>query len=481
MNTNINMTKRLARVFGSTDGTTPEEASRKSNVQFVRGRAQLSRVGTYEGAPDGHVLSAREALANYGFDVLEEAVEYGTALLLKEPNAAGNAISRQRRSMGLTTQQVARFTGLDNATMEHIESSSGRDRMTVQDLERVAFKLGLDEAQIAYQGLACDTAIGARLKEMRSDNENTKLSPTSVLTFAEAASVIRAQHRLMKSLEVSSAQRNEFEPDDYYGSLDNPAWRVGQELSERARTILGLGLNPVKSMRELVEDTLCIPVIQVELAQKTIAGATISVSDGDETCRGIVLNLKGDNENALVRRATIAHEIAHLLFDPEEYLNKVRVDTYEGLESDPSRVLFVADNANYRVEQRANSFAISFLAPMERVRDMARPPFPAEDVSRVVSKYGISVTAASYHVVNASFQNADPPWGVPPDNGGDWKGVENFAVDFFPIYSTPITRRGRFAGLVVKACRRGLISTESAAEYLCCSANEFQSQSHKIA
>ena len=100
MNTNIDMTKRLARVFGSTDGTTPEEASRKSNVQFVRGCAQLSRVGTYEGAPDGHVLSAREALANYGFDVLEEAVEYGTALLLKEPNAAGNAISRQRRSMG---------------------------------------------------------------------------------------------------------------------------------------------------------------------------------------------------------------------------------------------------------------------------------------------------------------------------------------------------------------------------------------------
>ena len=398
----MNMTRRLARVFGVTGGTTPEEASRESSALFVRGRAQLSRVGTYEGAPEGHVLSAREALANYGFDVLEEAVEYGTALLLKEPNAAGNAISRQRRSMGLTTQQVASFAGLDNATMEHIENSSGRDQVTVQDLERVAFKLGLDEAQIAYQELVGDTAIGARLKEMRSDNESTKLSPRSVLTFAEAASVIRAQHRLMKSLEVSSAQRNEFEPDGYYGSLENPAWRVGQELSERARKILGLGLDPVKSMRKLVEDTLRIPLIQVELSQKTIAGATISVTDGDETWRGIVLNLKGDNENALVRRATIAHEIAHLLFDPEEYLNKVRVDTYKGLESDPSRIPFVANNENYRVEQRANSFAISFLAPMDKVRDMAQPPFPAEDVSRVVSEYGISVTAASYHVVNAS-------------------------------------------------------------------------------
>ena len=475
----MDMIKRLARVFGTTDGATPEEASQKSNAQFVRGRAQLSRVGTYEGAPEGRVISAREALASYGFGVLEEAVEYGTALLLKEPNAAGNAIRRQRRSMGLTTQQVASFTGLDIATVEHIEGSSGRDQATVQELERVAFKLGLDEAQIAYQGLAGDTAIGARLREMRSHNEDTQLTPRSVLTFAEAASVIRVQHRLMKSLGVSSVPRHEFEPDDYYGNVPNPAWKVGQELSDKTRTILGLGYAPVKSMRELVEDTLCIPVIHVELAQMAIAGATISVTDGDETWRGIVLNLKGDNENPLVRRATIAHEIAHLLFDPEEYLNKVRVDTYEGLASDPSRAPDY--NEHYLVEQRANSFAISFLAPMQRVRDMAPPPFSTQDVSQVVSKYGISVTAASYHVVNASYQKADPPWGVPADNGEDWKGVENFAVDFFPIHSTPINRRGRFSRLVVKASRRGLISTESAAEYLCCSVDEFLLQSPKIA
>ena len=477
----MDMKKRLARVFGATDGTTPEEASRISNVRFVRGRAQLSRAGTYKGPPEGHVISAQEALVNYGFDVLEEAVEYGTTLLLKEPNAAGNAIRRQRRSMGLSRQQVARFTGLDSATIEEIESSSGRDRATVQEIERVAFTLGLDEAQIAYQGLRGDTAIGARLKEMRSNKETTTLSPTSVLTFAEAASVIRVQHRLMKSLGVSSAQRREFKSDGYYGNLRNPAWRVGQELSEKARRILDLGYAPVKSMRELVEDTLCIPVIQVELAQRTIAGATISVTDGDETWRGIVLNLTGDNENPLVRRATIAHEIAHLLFDPEEYLNKIRVDTYDGIASDPRQDPDVSDTGHYRIEQRVNSFAISFLAPMNEVRNIARPPFPPKDVSQVVSKYGISVTAASYHVVNASYQKQDPPRDVPADSGEDWKGVENFAVDFFPIPGTPFTRRGRFATLVVRASRKGLISIESAAEYLCCSVDEFHLQSHRIA
>ena len=471
------MKDRLTRVFGATDGTTPEAASRNSSVEFVRGRAQLSLAGTFEGMPQGHLISAKEALDNYGLEVVEEAVEYGTALLLKESNAAGKAIRRQRQSLGLTIEQVARYTELDVATMKHIEGSSGRDRVTVQELERVAFKLGLDEAQIAYQGLAGDTAVAARLRNMRSADEPTMLTPDTVLTFTEAASVIRVQHRLMNSLGVSSAQRLNFRPDGYYGN--GRAWRVGQDFSQRARSILGIGHRPVKSMRELVEDTLCIPVIQAELSQKPIAGATISVTDGDDIRRGVVLNLKGDNENPLVRRATIAHEIAHLLYDPEEYLDTVRVDTYEGLASDPNSPPHM-DDEHYRVEQRANAFAISFLAPLEEVRDMATPPFSGEDVSRVVSRYGISVTAASYHVANASFQQYDYPHDVTPDSGEDWKGVENFAVDFFPISSTPFTRRGRFARLVVEACKNGLISTESAAEYLCCTVDDFQSRSHMI-
>ena len=448
----MDMKNRLTKIFGITDGATPDEASRKSSVEFVRGRAQLSLGGMYEGTPQGHLISAKEAFDNYGLEVLEEAVENGSALLLKEPNAAGNAIRRQRQSLGLTMKQAASYTALDVATMKHIEGSSGRDRVTVQELERVAFKLGLDEAQIAYQGLAGDTAVAARLRSMRSAEETTRLTPNTVLTFTEAASVIRAQHRLMNSLGAHSAQRFNFVPDGYYGN--GRAWRVGQELSQKARDILGI---------ELVEDTLGIPVIQAELSQKSIAGATISVADGDEIRRGIVLNLKGDNENPLVRRATIAHELAHLLYDPDEYLNPVRVDTYEGLASDLTSPPYL-DDEYYRVEQRANAL----------VHDMTLPPFSGEDVSRVVSKYGISVIAASYHVVNAHFRQYDYPRDVTPDRGDDWRGVENFTVDFLPISSTPVTRRGRFARLVVEACKNRLISTESAAEYLCCTVDDVQ-------
>ena len=107
---NMDMKNRLTKIFGITDGATPDEASRKSGVEFVRGRAQLSLGGMYEGTPQGHLISAKEAFDNYGLEVLEEAVENGSALLLKEPNAAGNAIRRQRQSLGLTMQQAARYT-----------------------------------------------------------------------------------------------------------------------------------------------------------------------------------------------------------------------------------------------------------------------------------------------------------------------------------------------------------------------------------
>ena len=137
------------------------------------------------------------------------------------------------------------------------------------------------------------------------------------------------------------------------------------------------------------------------------------------------MNLKGANDNPLVRRATIAHELAHLLYDPDEYLNTVRVDTYEGLESDPNSTPYL-DDEYYRVEQRANAFAISFLAALEEVHDMTPPPFSGEDVSSVVSKYGISVTAASYHVVNAHFRRYDYPRDVTPDRGDEWKGRRKF-------------------------------------------------------
>ena len=234
--------------------------------------------------------------------------------------------------------------------------------------------------------------------------------------------------------------------------------------------------NPVSSLREFVEHILGIPVVQAELPI-LIAGATIATPDSDnKTRRGIVLNTTGNNQNPLVRRATLAHEVGHLLFDPAQKLEDVRVDSYAGLEVNPAQT----GPVDY-VEQRANAFAISFLAPVEAVRDLLDPPFSESAVAAIVSKFGISITAARFHIENAYFKNYPVPrqdtLSIDQD---EWRGGENSRIDYFPISETPILRRGRFSRLVVDAWNDNLLSVSTAANYLNCSNETLQAQAETI-
>ena len=296
------------------------------------------------------------------------------------------------------------------------------------------------------------------------------MSSRTALFFAEAASIIRVQLRLQRWLGIET-QRNLFTPLDYYGSRQTPAWKVGYNIAEEARRKLKLGESQIPSMRELVEDRLGIPVVQVALGQK-IAGATVvTVNEDGEEDRGVILNTAGDNENVWVRRATLAHELGHLLYDPNERLENVRVDPYAQSQADPQE-----DDVDY-VEQRANAFAIAFLAPLDEVRRLAPVPFSRESVVNVMHGFGISQTAAKYHVCNAHYrQHEVPPFVLDEKPSDEMKAAENFTTDFFPLNETPVQRRGRFAGLVVQAVDEGCISEHTAALYLKCSVSAFKAR-----
>jgi Zn-dependent peptidase ImmA (M78 family) len=105
-----------------------------------------------------------------------------------------------------------------------------------------------------------------------------------------------------------------------------------------------------------------------------------------------------------VRRATVAHELGHLLFDPVQRLDRVRVDTYQSNEIDPESQLDLASAATDVVEQRANAFSIALLAPMQAVRDMTPSPLRSGAIERVMSEFGISYTAARHHICNAHYR-----------------------------------------------------------------------------
>ena len=335
----------------------------------------------------------------------------------------------------------------------------------IQVLEQIALALGLDERLLSVDLTAgADESLGIRLRTLQTQGvDGPKLSQAAVAAFADAASVMSTQHRLQEWLSAASPELPD--PSGDYGGGQTAAWRVGYRLAEHARDFFALGSDPIPSVREFVEERLRIPVVQAELGSN-ICGATVSTGD----VRGIILNTVGQNENVWVRRATLAHELAHLLFDPEPELKSLRVDTYKATSANPESEL---EGPNY-VEQRANAFAIAFLAPPEAVRDMAGLP-PADDaVAATARTFGISRTAAGYHVSNSY-------WGEAGDLGTaefieptpEQTAAENFTIDFFRPESTPLTRRGQFAGLVAGAHARSMLSTESAALYLRCSPQEF--------
>ena len=284
----------------------------------------------------------------------------------------------------MTPRQLA--TAADVALEVVHDAETDAHNRDLRELEHLAFVLGLDPVQLSvHETAGADTELGVRLRVLEHDtptHDSVRLTPRTVLRFSEAASIIRVQSRLQDWLKKPE-EASTFTPSSDYRY---PTWRAGYHLAYSSREQLRIGLEPIHSMRELVENRLGIPIIQVELPP-TIAGATIS-SNGN---RGIVLNTRGANTNVWIRRTTLAHELAHILFDPEENLQGVRVDSYEQLKRDTRD-----GRQQDKVERRANAFAVEFLAPREAVKQLVPDVamVTAEAIGSVVSKFGIGPTAA---------------------------------------------------------------------------------------
>lgn len=462
---------RLAwiRIFGSVarEANNLDDAARRSDRYYGRSEGQLAAFddGPNTPTPTGHRLTAWEAYQAFGAEVLEEAVEYGAAILRHSPTSTADALKRRRESLRVSPANIGRAARVSEAQVKAAESRPGTVRLI--DLNRIALVLGLDERRLAFDPAETgDNPLAVRLRKLayRENESANRISPTAALLFAEAASIVRIQHRLQKWLEIDGESKK-FAPYDDYGGPGLPAYKVGYQLAENARKRLDLGERPIPSMRELVEDRLGIPVVQAALPP-AIAGATIATEadDGGEA-RGIVLNTTGDNENVWVRRVTAAHELGHLLFDHDAKLETLRVDPYSKNGTDPE------DGDKDPVEQRANAFAAAFLAPLEAVREFA-PSVSADAIAKTMHEFRISLTTACYHIRNAHFRNCEIPSiaHLHEEPSDEQKAAENFTTDYFPsaFRGTSEQRRGRFAYLVAKCRKEGLLSEDTAALYLQC-------------
>jgi Zn-dependent peptidase ImmA (M78 family) len=459
----------LEFVFGAESrGSTPEERAKTSSRIFVRSQDELA---VYTAGATGRRLMAWEALKAFGFEKLYEASTESSAILVSDFRRPAVLLQERRKILGLEVADLARKLKIDSKEIQNAEKTS--NRTPIRLLERIAQALGLDESQLVNANAQTgDPELAVRLRELR--NSRSEFRPSTVLTFDEAAWVISKQHLLRSWLEPhrESLSQRGFETDSRYGDKQYPAWWYGYKLAETSRRILGLSPDrPILSLKRLVEETLGIPIVNAHLPAG-IAGATIS----NGNTRGIIVNLGGDNQNIWVRRMTIAHELGHLLWDPDPRLEKLRVDLYRDFEEQP---FDLPDH----VEARANAFAIEFLAPQAQVRELYRNDSDSSRATRtIMEKFGISFTSAKYQIWNSleralSIQNIRTTDIEPTD---EWKGKEDFALDFFRPEAVPETRRGYFSGLVAAAQIKGFISPDSAASYLGCRESEYAQSAHLI-
>lgn len=443
-----------SRIFGI-ESRDPEEAASRSSVLFVRDQ---DHVAFFRDGATGRVLTALEALNAFGLKKLHEAWDYGAAVIVSDSEEPGASIRHQREALGLDQERLAIAAGTTPAVLDRIEC--GKSRESIHVIERLAQYLALDDTSLSVvRGANADSQLAVRLKEYSSGG--SKLSPAAVLALSEASWVARTEARLASLLGQRDDRWRSFAPTDDLGDWYRPTWKVGYELAARTRSELGLAEHdPIPSIRDLVGQ-LGVMLVQAALPP-SIAGATVAV----DSQRAIVVNTTGANSNPWIRRATVAHELGHLLWDPTERLNHLKVDQYGELDQDYS-------HESDLVEARANAFAIAFLAPPQSVISLFSSFVdPRAGLRGVMESFGISKTAARHHIANA-HQNAGVPLrydlhAVHCNSAAshDWAVRENMTLDWFPIQSTPTSRRGSFAARVVDAERRGLISSSTAASYL---------------
>lgn len=445
--------KELELVFGSAStGDTPEERAKTSSAKFVRSQIQLA---PYSEGATGRVLSVREALHNFGWHTLRQAGLEGSAPLVESPSEPALTLRARREELGISSEKLAKKLKISESIIQQAETAG--KKTPFKTLESLAQALALNEKVLGLvPNAGKDASLGVRLREMCSVGDIAGFTVNTVLQLSEAAWIIARQADLQDVL-LDVVEKSRISMPKHDSNFGYPAYETGYRLASKTRALLGLSPEePIQSVRKIIEDDFGLPLVQLHMDQR-FAGATIA----NGQVRGIVVNETGMNSNVWVRRMTLCHELGHLLWDPEDRLQRVTVDAYAELEMSDR------DLRRDPPEIRANAFAVAFLAPPSAVLDIAkRSPDKKTAVSEVMTTFGISASAATHHISNVSKLDTTGRLKGLPEPEDNWVAMENLTLDYFPLSGVSLSRRGRFAWWVAKAAEIGEISLDSFASLL---------------
>ncbi|MBK9387527.1 MAG: ImmA/IrrE family metallo-endopeptidase [Planctomycetes bacterium] len=294
------------------------------------------------------------------------------------PARIGERLHEAREAARLDLATLAIAAQIERDRLEAAERGCS---LTGLELARAAEVLGLSDVDLAADGPLPGTAVGVLL---RGEAERGALAPH----LGRLKSIARDLTELHAMLGVENPAI--LDPFRSRAASQPTPWSQGEALAAELRQFLDLGAAPIRSMRELLLQ-LSIKILWTEALDESIHGLTLYDSGSGAT---IVANRRGALAKWWSLRMTLAHELCHQIFDraPKQPLGRV------------SRA-----NSSDPVEQRANAFAIYFLAPpagVERfLRDKGqrRQNVDPYAVHQLMEHFALGKEATTQHLRNLGW------------------------------------------------------------------------------
>jgi len=289
----------------------------------------------------------------------------------------GGRIRQYRLDRGLRQEDVADAVGVDTSAISKIET--GARKVSGRELIRLSKVLGVGVRDI----------LGTRRREPALQmayrlTQDEAATPGSRSALIEALEV----HALLEQVEAAPAHLSPPERVAVDRQLDGEA--SGQRAAAVVREALGIGLAPLWHVERVIEQLV---------DDAAVLGRPVGEDDLSGMCvvtEGLSLVFVNTSKAGTRQRFTLAHELAHLLFD----------DTEDGTLEDTDEVMHDASSTR---EARANAFAAELLVPTDAARmvlQRVRGDLTAA-VATLVFEYGVSRPAAAIALKRAGVTDTD--------------------------------------------------------------------------
>lgn len=304
-------------------------------------------------------------------------------------------LSRGARKQMEFVDTIDTLSNLGDALCEHISSgtqdersaaaiSAWRNREPSSDMALV-IRLG---SASAHSLVPMNDTIAGFFEAQNDDEFGSSLLVAARMSEAVPIESRRRILAFMKELPYTGIsallQAVSTKAEDFVPNYTRRAYDQGYELARNVREQFGISPSDKADAQGILEK------LGVAVVTRSFGTDVIDAVGCWGSGHGPAVLVNSDGEHAQAahgRRATLAHELAHVIFDRHGSLPVAEV---------------LGGNAPLYPEQRASAFAAEFLMPKQAVSDRIRnAPDKVREIERLCNHFDVSRELAAWHISNS--------------------------------------------------------------------------------